>query len=603
MKQELQDGLAMFGLPSFRPGQVEAVRSIHEGRDTLVVMPTGSGKSLCFQLPAMIGGGLTVCISPLIALMKDQVDSLHDLGLPAACLNSHQSAAERQERLERVAAGEVRLLYVAPERLDHRGFRRVLESVVVERLVVDEAHCVSQWGHDFRPDYLRIGELRRSLGDPPVAALTATATRSVQQDIVEQMAMRDANVLIHGFERPNLSFQVISTFSDRDKAEHMRRIVRRAAPGSVVVYCATRKETDQVAEELSKAGLAADGYHGGLSEKRRSQVQDDWMAGRIQVLAATNAFGMGVDKPDVRAIIHHNIPGSVEAYYQEAGRAGRDGAPAECVVLYDFDDRGIHDFFIRNSYPDAKWYERIWAELCDETSDPIHVRVDALCRLVAVDHEYLHAMAADTILRKLKAHGHLGSLKQKGSMRTMTVLDRGAPLRVDFQALGKRRQIAERQLADIVGWVEASGCRQAALVRYFNSEPSFGDRCDVCDYCSRTAADADVSVLARKVLSGVARGRGAASRAVIVSMLCGQRDTAVRALQLDETPTFGLLSTYRTETVADVLQACERGGLVDGRRRVGRRLTAVGADVMTGSVELDSKLEKSIQRALRKARR
>lgn len=603
-EKRLKEGLEMFGLESFRPGQVKAVESIVSGRDTLVVMPTGSGKSLCFQLPAMLGEGLTLCISPLIALMKDQVDALEALGLPATCLTSHLTTEERRERLERVAAGEVRLLYVAPERLEQRRFRQVLDAVEVERLVVDEAHCVSQWGHDFRPDYMRIAALRERLGDPPLAALTATATTSVQRDIVEQLAMREPEVLVHGFERPNLSFQVFHTFTDTEKTQQMVRIARHA-DGSVVVYCATRKETDAVATALREAGIASDKYHGGMTDAQRSRIQDDWMAGKVAVLAATNAFGMGVDKADVRAIIHHNIPGSVEAYYQEAGRAGRDGDAAQCAVLYEYGDRGIHDFFIRNSYPDAKWYERVWEELSEyEHGETVEVKIDVLCRRAARDHQYLHAMAGDTILRKLKSHGHVRNLHQRGAMRTFQVIDPGSELRIDFAALGKRRQVAERQLGDIVGWVEnAFGCRQAALVRYFNSEPAFGERCGVCDYCVRTAADADVGLLVRKVLSGVARGQGRAGRSAIVAMLCGRSDTAVRALRLHETPTFGLLATLREDTVSDVFSACERGGLIGGRRRRTRQLTDVGAHVMRGEADVSEKVEKAVRRVLRRARR
>ena len=603
-EEQIKVGLAMFGLTALRAGQREAMESIFSGKDALVVMPTGSGKSLCFQLPAMLGDGLTLCLSPLIALMKDQVDGLHAAGLPAGALHSHMTSEERALVADQVRGGQIRLLYVAPERLTNRDFRAAIAAVAVERLVVDEAHCVSQWGHDFRPDYLAIGELRRELGSPPIVALTATATRRVQQDIAEQLALQSPDIHVHGFERPNLSFQVHHAPSPYLKGDRLVDLVRGIG-GSSVVYCATRRQTDEVASILSHAGLRVGRYHAGMKDGARTRVQEEWMRDEFETLAATNAFGMGVDKPDVRGIIHFNVPGSLEAYYQEAGRAGRDGAPAKCMVLYHHKDRGIHEFFIRNSYPAATWYEALWADLSrGKGKSGFETSIDDLCLRAQTGERRIHAMAMQTMLRKLAAVGHIEVVGAGSGVVRIDVIDPGAPLRVDFAALAQRRQVAERQLMDVVGWVESSSaCRQASLVRYFNSEPSFGARCGVCDYCAVTSVDADIEVLVRKVLSGVARSSGRAGRTAIVNMLCGHSNHGVKMLDLENTSTFGVLSSMREETVASMLSACERNGLVEGRRRRSRVLTPLGAEVMTGRVLPDERLQQSFRRALKKARR
>ncbi|QIN79132.1 RecQ family ATP-dependent DNA helicase [Rubrobacter marinus] len=330
----------IFGFDSFRPGQEGVIHAVLEGRDTLAVMPTGGGKSLCYQVPALMREGLTVIVSPLISLMKDQVDSLLQSSVTtAATLHSGLSPEERWEVERKVRTGEIRMLYVAPERLRSLEFVLALRRAGVGLFVVDEAHCISEWGHDFRPDYLFLPRAVRDLGSPPVLALTATATPRVRQDILRSLRMRDPEVVVTSFNRPNLTYRVLPV---RDKDGKLPRIldVIRHTPPPGIVYGTTRKECEELASGLRRAGVNAAHYHAGLSPGDRTSVQERFMTDEVDVVVATIAFGMGVDKPNVRFVVHASVPGSLPAYIQEAGRAGRDGADASCVVLYRGADLG-----------------------------------------------------------------------------------------------------------------------------------------------------------------------------------------------------------------------------------------------------------------------
>jgi ATP-dependent DNA helicase RecQ len=344
-----------FGYPDFRPGQTDAVSAVLEGRDTLVVLPTGGGKSLCYQVPALMLDGLTVVISPLISLMKDQVDALVARGLPATFVNSTLSAAEVSDRMARVQRGEVKLLYVAPERFDLGKTAERLRAVGVRLLAVDEAHCISEWGHDFRPSYLRVKDVRQALGAPPTVALTATATPEVREDIARQLALQDPALILTGFDRTNLSYSVIATKNDAAKDATLIDLLRtRQEDGVAIVYASTRKTVERIATMLQHAKVKAIAYHAGLDDEHRAEVQDAFMTERSRVIVATNAFGMGIDKSNVRLVVHHAMPGTLEAYYQEAGRAGRDRQPATAILLHAFPDRFTHEFFINGALPDRE---------------------------------------------------------------------------------------------------------------------------------------------------------------------------------------------------------------------------------------------------------
>ena len=353
---------ANYGYDDFRAGQADAVDAVLSGRDTLVVLPTGGGKSLCYQIPALLLPRLTVVVSPLISLMKDQVDALTARRLPAAFINSTLTANEVADRLARAQAGEIKMLYVAPERFDAGGAAERLKSIGVSLLAVDEAHCISEWGHDFRPSYRRIAEVRARLGAPPTIALTATATPDVRRDIARQLKLESPVTIVTGFDRKNLTYAVVPTRTEQGKDDALVAALRRAE-GLGVVYASTRKAVERIAGVLQRAKIPAAAYHAGLDDEHRHEVQDAFMQDKVRAIVATNAFGMGVDKATVRVVVHHAMPGTLEAYYQEAGRAGRDGKPSECILLHSFPDRFTHEFFIRSAHPERALVEKVYATL------------------------------------------------------------------------------------------------------------------------------------------------------------------------------------------------------------------------------------------------
>ena len=336
-----------FGYTSFRPAQEAPIASLLRNEDVIGIMPTGAGKSICFQIPALCKPGLTIVFSPLISLMKDQVDGLLVQNIPAALINSTLTQAEFNKTMYEVRSGKIKLLYIAPERLGSNFFCNVLRALPIAQVIVDEAHCISEWGHDFRPSYRLIGEWLNSLPKRPiVGAFTATATKYVENDIKKLLGLDNANVYVTGFDRPNLSFSVIRTPKRMDYVVHY---VRQHANENGIIYCATRKDVDRVYENLTCAGIKVGHYHGGLSDEVRREMQNAYADDKLQVMVATNAFGMGIDKSNVRYVLHYQMPRNMESYYQEAGRAGRDGAPAECILLYSGQDVQVHKYLIEQS--------------------------------------------------------------------------------------------------------------------------------------------------------------------------------------------------------------------------------------------------------------
>lgn len=347
-----------FGFATFRPGQEDVIRAVSAGRDAMAVMPTGQGKSLCYQLPATLLPGLTLVISPLIALMQDQVTAMKQRKISAAAFHSSLTGLEKNRVTQDLQERRLQLLYVAPERMQHEGFLRLLRSLWVSLLVVDEAHCISQWGHDFRPDYLKIGRLRQELTNPPCLALTATATARVQVDLCQRLSLRDPFRLVAGFRRANLALSVHLCQSRQEKLATLERVVGKTEKGTILVYCATRRGVEEVAAWLGHSYPAVSYYHAGLSDEERRMVHEEFRRGTVRILAATNAFGMGIDKPDVRLVVHFDIPGSLEAYYQEVGRAGRDGRPAACALLFHERDLATQEYFIEQASKDPEGTDR-----------------------------------------------------------------------------------------------------------------------------------------------------------------------------------------------------------------------------------------------------
>jgi ATP-dependent DNA helicase RecQ len=391
-----------FGFTGFREGQAEVVESVLAGHDSVVVMPTGGGKSLCYQLPAMMRDGLTLVVSPLIALMKDQVDQLSAKGAPTTFINSSLGYRETNQRLSGLRRGQYKLVYVAPERFRSPMFTSSIEALGVSLVAVDEAHCISHWGHDFRPDYLRLRQAIEGLGRPQTIALTATATPQVRADIREQLGLRDPDVFVAGFDRPNLSLQVRHTSSEKEKLEILKHVLV-TSQGSGIIYAATRKAVEQITAKLKMSGLRVEGYHAGMTETERTRAQDSFMRGKAQAIVATNAFGMGIDKPDTRFVVHYHFPDSVEAYYQEIGRAGRDGLPAICLLLFNYADLRTHQFFIEANHPTPELIRRVYDQLVSYGVPTVETTAAELARALGVKN----AMSVSSALVILERAGHI----------------------------------------------------------------------------------------------------------------------------------------------------------------------------------------------------
>ncbi len=448
---DLESALPRFGLQSFRPGQREVISSIVDGDDCLCVMPTGGGKSLCYQLPSVFRQGLTIVVSPLIALMKDQVDSLGQRGIPAALINSTLSTGEQNERLQDVAAGKYQLVYVAPERLRNPKFLDAIRATPIQLLAIDEAHCISQWGHDFRPDYAKLGKFREWLGGVQTVALTATATPRVREDIVKVLGLKRPKQFMSGFARPNLHFGVVQRPTDREKDEELGNFLRTQT-GSGIIYAATRKRCEAIVEWVSqKLKIQIGAYHAGLQPDQRRAIQERFMKNELRVIVATNAFGMGIDKPDLRFVVHYNIPGSLEAYYQEAGRAGRDGADSQCVLLYSYQDRYIQEFFIENNYPSREVIQQTYEFLQKREEDPIELTMeeirDALGLQVSPEAigSALQTLSRTDVIDRLESGAGLACIKIESNLPTLVEMlpkeakVRRKVLRVVERIIGDRR--------------------------------------------------------------------------------------------------------------------------------------------------------------------
>lgn len=429
-----------FGYPAFRAGQESAVASVLSGRDTLVVLPTGGGKSLCYQVPALVLPRLTVVVSPLISLMKDQVDALASRGIPATFVNSTLSSAEIAVRLARVSRGDVRLLYVAPERFDSGATADRLRAVGVSLLAVDEAHCISEWGHDFRPSYLRIADVRERLGWPPVVALTATATQHVRVDIARQLRLENAETIITGFDRRNLHYHVVPTRNDEAKDTALIDILKSRA-GVAIVYASTRRNVERVTQTLERSRITVAAYHAGLDDARRHEVQNAFMNEQVRVIVATNAFGMGIDKPNVRIVVHHSMPGTLESYYQEAGRAGRDGEPSDVFLLHAFQDRFTHEFFIKGAYPARTLIERVYKRALEIAGPEGDTELDAAAMAASLPGK-VNDREVESAMRILTVAGALQADQRSESRAEIRLL--ATPERIKRELTGDRAM--EREL-------------------------------------------------------------------------------------------------------------------------------------------------------------
>jgi ATP-dependent DNA helicase RecQ len=549
-----------FGFSEFREGQQEVITAILDGKNAIVVMPTGSGKSLCYQLPALMLEGATVVVSPLIALMKDQVDALRARNLPATFINSSVDEREQWSRIDALRNGQYKLVYVAPERFRSNRFLEALKSIRVSLFAVDEAHCISTWGHDFRPDYLRLKHVVQALNangsGAQTVALTATATPYVRSDIIQQLGLTKPETFVSGFDRPNLTIDVVHTEKEREKIARIKRLAKTHV-GSGIIYAATRKAVEQVALQLQAQGLSVSAYHAGMGDAARVKAQDDFMNGRTQMIVATNAFGMGIDKADIRFVAHYQMPGSIEAYYQEIGRAGRDGLPSSCVLLFNYADKNTHDFFIEGSYPSAEVVRNVYGVLLATRLKRIELSAGEIAKRAGVRNE----MAVQSTLYLLERAGHIHRLanskdpgghsvaesppwaensgtagvspapatqratgaKPSRAPRAILMLDSVRPdkLRVTPADVERRATLERRKLREMIEFCYTEYCYRAAILDYF------GDRhharnCGSCGNCNPQSA-AKIPLAGEEVLDDL-RPSARVRKSPTLSTNAGPRD-------------------------------------------------------------------------------
>jgi ATP-dependent DNA helicase RecQ len=590
-----------FGFSKFLDGQEEVISEIVAGRDGLVVMPTGGGKSLCFQIPALCFPGVTLVVSPLIALMKDQVDALQARGIGATLINSTLSWPEQKERLDGMRQGEYKLVYVAPERFRAESFLRALEGVEVSLFAIDEAHCLSQWGHDFRPDYMRLGKALEKIGRPQCVALTATATPIVRQDILTVLGLREPFERVSGFSRPNLSLTITAVDKTAQKDERIKAVIGAHKTG--IIYCATRKKVDLVSETLASWGVNCVSYHGGMTDEERAKAQEIFISKKVDIAVATNAFGMGIDRGDVRFVIHYEIPGSVEAYYQEAGRAGRDGEAAVCELLFNYADTRTQEFFIDGANPSPVTVRQIYQYLLND-ADGNHEVFRTLEEMA--DHaDVKNSMAVGSALGILVRGRFIERFDVKGKrMRGTRLLQPNLLTRdlvLDEEAMENKDARDREKLRSMVEMCYARTCRQQWILNYFGEENA--GTCGNCDVCrERSAGDfrkptAEEKLVIQKALAGVARmsqrnssgWEGRYGRGRIIQMLSGSKSQDILNNRLDQLTTYGILSDKTTGYLNALFRSMAEESLVitQAGEYPLMTLSERGEAVMKGEVEFE----------------
>ncbi|HEY5925587.1 MAG TPA: ATP-dependent DNA helicase RecQ [Kofleriaceae bacterium] len=567
----LERALERFGHVSMRPGQAEVIADIFAGKPVIAVMPTGAGKSLCYQLPAIVlgeRGGVTLVVSPLIALMKDQVDVLRARGIPAVALTSAAGAEEQRDILDGIRAGAFTLVYVAPERFRSPRFVEALyaSAARIALVAIDEAHCISEWGHDFRPDYRRLGQVIAQLKPPRLAAFTATATPEVRKDIGVQLGIEDARLHVRGFDRPNLHYGVHKAGGAADKIDQLTELVRMREGGVALVYAATRKNAEAYSQALRTAGMRSRVYHAGLEDEVREKAQDVFMAGELDVIVATNAFGMGVDKSDIRLVVHADIPRSPEAYYQEAGRGGRDGKPTRCVLLFNHGDIRLQEFLIDASFPSAELLRGLW-KLLKEQPQLGKGSEDELEARLKKHIEVPSGAALSAALRILERHGMLA---RDGDKLAATRPTPGQFMPLDVESLQRRADAERKKLRTMIDYAYYPRCRRQFVLEYFGDADwrDRSKRCGACDNCEAvahgkttglSAAECD-AVRSLLVLIGSLNGRFGRTR--IAALANGSDDDH----RFDEMPERGKLRGWSPNQIMDLVRALEGAGLVESSR-------------------------------------
>lgn len=585
-----------FGFDDFLDGQADVIGNIVGGQDGLVVMPTGGGKSLCYQLPALCLEGVTLVVSPLIALMKDQVDALLEKGIPATLINSTLSFEEQQDRIRRMQREEYKLVYIAPERFKVESFMRAMDGVKVSLFAVDEAHCLSQWGHDFRPDYMKLGKALQALGKPQCVALTATATPVVRKDILGVLNLENPFELVSGFARPNLSFAISPVEKVHQKYARIKQIVKEHKTG--IVYCATRKRVDEVAEHLHEVGVSCISYHGGMADSEREKMQNIFISKEADVVVATNAFGMGIDRSDVRFVVHFDIPGSVEAYYQEAGRAGRDGESAVCEMLFNYADTRTQEFFIEGANPTYATIAAVYQHLQNQSDREYEIR-ESLDQ-IKEGADIKNGMSVGSALGALIRAGYIERFDIRGQRVKGTRLLQPnvltSQLKIDRAAIEEKERRDRDKLNAMVELCYARICRQQWILEYFG-EPD-AHRCGSCDVCvggqtgERRKLTEGEHLIVRKAISGVARmskktpagWEGIFGRGRVVQMLMGSKSQDILRCNLEKLTTYGILKEYGTAFLNTLFRSLLESGLVVIQKKEFPllTLTPLGEKVMQG---------------------
>lgn len=561
-----------FGFASFHPGQRQPIEAVLAGEDVVVVMPTGAGKSICFQLPAMMFDGVTLVVSPLISLMKDQVDGLAEGGLPAVAIHSMLTPEEVSERIASLRRGHTRLVYVAPERFRSKGFQNLLADLNVALIAIDEAHCVSQWGHDFRPDYLRLGNLIQALPHARIMALTATATPEVRADIAKQLNLgtqgrKSPKVFVGGFRRDNLRLVVSHVSTHAEKVERIADIYAQHSTG--IIYCSTRKQVERVGCMLGDMKIKHSIYHAGLTDQQRHNAQDQFMNGTVPVVVATNAFGMGVDRSDLRFVIHWDVPGSIEAYYQEIGRAGRDGLTSHCELLYNYADVRTQEFFLDGSNPDPSVVMSLWAEVRGRLqAGPLTCTLDEWGDLVsATDNK----ITVHTCMGLYERCGLIDREIKAGSRCYTTSLNPDAKLKLlqdALPALKEKRSRDMRKLDLMLRYTNTRQCRHSFILEYFGDPERLTHGCGGCDHCGfddsvkpRPPTEKEWPLI-QKLLSCVGRLDGKHTKAAILAVASGSKSKDMQESNLDKMPLYGILADTPVDSLSHLFDGLVRAGAI-----------------------------------------
>ncbi len=483
--EDLQDALhGLFGFSSFHPGQEEVIGRVMAGEDTLAILATGAGKSLCYQLPALLLGGTTIVVSPLIALMKDQIDMLAERGFRNnVALNSTLSEDQETAALARVARGEVKIVFVTPEKLEDEQFLAMLKTIDIPLFVVDEAHCISQWGHDFRPAYLALGHVIQTLGKPTVLALTATATPAVREDILLQLGIPNTKTIVKGFDRPNLRYEVIRAESEAAKLKSLKGLFETGLEGTGIIYTATIKNALEVQRYLhDQLDLPAAVYHSKLQKHDRVSVHELFMHEAIRAVVATNAFGLGIDKPNIRFVVHYDLPGSVEAYTQEAGRAGRDGDLSRCILLYRMSDTRVQNYFLTGKYPDIEDVQKIFGTLEYFGGQADGVSLADLRKI-----SQLPLTKLKVVLALLKKAGFI-EMRARARYGLTDEALKNRELVLNLTNYDTKKSYDQSKLAMMLQYSETRGCRRKFILNYFGED--YAETCGQCDNCRRVASTA-----------------------------------------------------------------------------------------------------------------